>query len=238
MVAPVSPPAAGRGAAPSALVLDDVSKVYEGRSAHPVRALERVSLRLSQGEVAALVGPSGCGKSTLLHIAGCLDRPTSGRVVVDGLDVTELPASRLHRVRNRVIGFIFQQHHLLSHLTAVENVAVPLRYAGVSRGEALEMAFAWLERVGLGGRARHFPGELSGGERQRVAVARALVNQPRIVLADEPTGELDSATGDQVVRLMLDLSAQTGAALLIATHDPNVANRAHRIIRMQDGRLA
>lgn len=223
--------------AQSPLVLEDVSKVYGGRSTHPVRALEDVRLRLNPGEIAALVGPSGCGKSTLLQIAGCLDRPTRGRVILDGLDVTAVPSHRLHRIRNRMVGFIFQQHHLLPNLTAVENVSVPLRYAGAPRRQALDEAMAWLDRVGLADRARHLPAELSGGERQRIAVVRALVNKPRIVLADEPTGELDSAASEQVMSLMLELNARTKAAFLIATHDPGVAGRAHRIIRLQDGRV-
>ena len=238
MVANAASPEHEPAAAESALVLDGISKVYEASASHPVRALDRVSLSLAHGEIAALMGPSGCGKSTLLQIAGCLDRPTRGRVVVDGIDVSTSPPHRLHHVRNQKIGFVFQQHHLLPNLSAVENVSVPLRYAGVPKRRALDESLTWLERVGLSDRAHHFPAELSGGERQRVAVVRALINRPRIVLADEPTGELDSATGEAIINLMLDLNAQLGAAFLIATHDLDVASRAHRIIRLKDGRLA
>lgn len=238
MVAPLPGHQEDPAEAGNALILDRVTKVYATRSPHPVVALDDVSLSLANGEVVALMGPSGCGKSTLLQIAGCLDRPTQGRVVLGCLDVTQAPSHRLHQIRNRMVGFVFQQHRLLPNLSALENVAVPLRYAGMSRRRAADEAGEWLERVGLADRRHHVPSELSGGERQRVAVVRALINRPELVLADEPTGELDSENGEQILDLIAQLNAELGTTFLIATHDSSVAGRADRIIRLRDGRLA
>ena len=184
----------------------------------------------------SVMGPSGSGKSTLLNLIGCLDRPTEGTVVLDGVDVTQVERSRLPAIRREKVGFVFQQFNLLGHLTALENVMLPLRYADVSRREAREQAQELLEHVGLGDRMTHRPLEMSGGEQQRVAVARALVNRPAIVLADEPTGEVDTATADELMALLRALN-QEGQTFIIVTHDPSVAAQTDRTVYLQDGRV-
>jgi len=205
-------------------------------AAGPVAALREVTLAIAAGEYLGVVGPSGCGKSTLLHVLGCVDTPTSGEVRFNGREVGSLPDSERSRLRLREIGFVFQRFFLLPMLTAFENVELPQAEAGVARTERRARARELLDFVGLGRRADHRPSELSGGEMQRVAIARALANRPRLLLADEPTGELDQATGDQVISLLDRLHAD-GTSVVVVTHDPAVASRAHRLITMRDGRI-
>jgi len=199
-------------------------------------ALGGVDLRVRGGEFVAIMGPSGSGKSTLMHIFGCLDRPTSGRYVLDGVEVHGLADLELSRLRNRKVGFVFQNFNLIPQLNVLENVELPLVYAGVPRGERHGRASRLLSRVGLGEREMHRPNELSGGECQRVAIARALVNEPKLVLADEPTGNLDSRTGEGILALFAELHAQ-GTTVILVTHDPGVAGRSERIVRLRDGRV-
>jgi putative ABC transport system ATP-binding protein len=205
-------------------------------SAGPVAALREVTLAIAAGEYLGVVGPSGCGKSTLLHVLGCVDTPTSGEVRFNGREVATLPDAERSRLRLREIGFVFQRFFLLPMLTAFENVELPQAEAGVSKPERRERTRELLDYVGLAKRSGHRPSELSGGEMQRVAIARALANRPRLLLADEPTGELDQATGDQIVSLLDQLHAQ-GTAVVVVTHDQAVAAQAHRLIRMRDGRV-
>jgi putative ABC transport system ATP-binding protein len=213
-----------------------LTKVYRmGRV--EVRALDGVNLTVEPGEFLCIMGPSGSGKSTLLNLIGCLDQPTEGTVILDGQDAGHLSRHRLPHIRREKIGFVFQQHNLLPGLTALENVMLPLRYVGVGRGERRRRARAMLEQVGLGDRVSHRATELSGGERQRVAIARALINHPAIVLADEPTGEVDSRTAQRIMELLRSLNQSQGQTFLIVTHDPLVARATDRIIRFQDGRI-
>ncbi|HTL45937.1 MAG TPA: ABC transporter ATP-binding protein [Vicinamibacterales bacterium] len=201
-----------------------------------VHALRGVSLSVQPGEYVSVVGPSGCGKSTLLHLLGCIDVPTAGSVLVDDIDVSTLSDSARSALRLRRIGFVFQRFFLLPMLSAWENVELPQAEAGVSRAERRQRTRELLEYVGLSARASHRPAELSGGEMQRVAIARALANRPGLLLADEPTGELDQATGAQIVSLFDRLNAD-GTALVVVTHDPEVAARASRSVRMRDGEI-
>jgi putative ABC transport system ATP-binding protein len=213
----------------------NVSRVFP-MSAGPVAALRDVSLQIACGEYLGVVGPSGCGKSTLLHVLGCVDVPTSGEVRFQDREVGSLPDAERSRLRLREIGFVFQRFFLLPMLTAWENIELPQAEAGASRADRRARTQELLEYVGLAPRAGHRPSELSGGEMQRVAIARALANRPRLLLADEPTGELDQTTGEQIVRLLDDLHS-TGTAVVVVTHDPSVAARAHRLVRMRDGRV-
>jgi putative ABC transport system ATP-binding protein len=203
-----------------------------GRS---VTILDGVTLEVADGEVLAVTGPSGSGKSTLLGLIAGLDRPTSGSIAVDGVDITRLDEDALARLRRNTIGFVFQSFHLIPTLTAAENVAVPLELAG--HADVSTRAGDLLDAVGLGARAHHYPAQLSGGEQQRVALARAVSLRPRLLLADEPTGNLDSATGEQIVELLLGLRKESGATLVLVTHDHALTRHADRVVRLRDGRL-
>lgn len=215
--------------------LAGVTKVYRTGRGVEVPALRGVNLSVQKGELLAVVGPSGSGKSTLLHLLGCLDRPTGGRVAVAGTDVTSLSPFALAAFRRRHIGFIFQQHHLIPSLTALQNAAIPLRYRGASRREAEAAAREWLGRLGMGGRLDHYPSELSGGEQQRVGIARALAAQPDLVLADEPTGDLDSTSTQALLELIAGLHAELGQTFVIVTHDARVASFCTRRVQIRDG---
>ena len=199
-----------------------------------VRALNGINLSIQKNEYVALMGPSGSGKSTLMNIIGCLDTPTSGEYYLNGPNVAQLSDSELAAIRNKEIGFVFQTFNLLPRLTALQNVALPLVYAGIPEAERLKKAKEVLEQVGLGNRMTHKPNELSGGQRQRVAVARALVNHPSIILADEPTGNLDTKTSDEIMQL-LDIIHQAGNTIVLVTHEEDIALRAKRVVRMRDG---
>jgi len=216
------------------LLVEDVHKSYEAGAA----VLKGVTLALSRGETSAVVGPSGSGKSTLLNIIGSLDRPSSGRVELGGVDVTSLKDSELPKYRARSVGFVFQDHHLLPQCNVLENTLLPALALGKVESAACDRARALLGRVGLGGRERDFPSRLSGGERQRVAVARALLNEPRLLLCDEPTGSLDRDTAEEVVSLFLDLVRESRAMMILVTHNMELAGRMSRIWRLQDGVLA
>jgi putative ABC transport system ATP-binding protein len=213
--------------------LEDVTKVYRTGTI-AVAALRGVSMTITQGEYVAIIGPSGSGKSTLMHILGCLDTPTTGTFRLAGEHVSSMSEAALAEIRNRRIGFVFQQFNLLASLSAWQNVELPLVYAGVSRAERKERAMAALDRVGLAGRVQHRPGELSGGQQQRVAVARALVTEPALILADEPTGNLDSVSARDVLDLMDELHA-SGRTLILITHDVEVASASGRLIGIRDG---
>jgi putative ABC transport system ATP-binding protein len=219
-----------------AVVARGLRKTYRMGS-EVVRALDGVDLVVERGSMVAIMGRSGSGKSTLLSILGGLDRPDEGQVVLDGVDITRLNGRALTRVRREKLGFVFQQFNLIPTLTALENVELPMRYARVPPGQRRQQALEALARVGLAHRVHHRPSQLSGGEQQRVALARALVMRPALVLADEPTGELDSQTAAQVIELMEALNRELGQTFLIVTHDPGLARHCGRIIRMQDGRI-
>lgn len=201
-----------------------------------VNALRGVDLQVCRGEMLAIMGPSGSGKSTLMHIVGLLDHPTTGTVTIDGVDVSHMDANELAAVRNKRIGFVFQSFNLLARTTAQSNVELPLIYAGVSGSERARRAREALERVGLGNRLGHMPNQLSGGQQQRVAIARALVTEPSIVLADEPTGNLDSRSGVEVMAMLQELNAQ-GITVVVVTHDARIARHAQRVAHVQDGRI-
>jgi lipoprotein-releasing system ATP-binding protein len=219
-----------------ALELRDVRRVFR-QAGTELRVLNGIDLILSRGEVVALVGPSGAGKSTLLHVAGLLERPNGGAVLIGGEECGSLSDERRTLLRRSEIGFVYQYHHLLPEFSALENVMLPQMIAGVARARARGKAAELLDRVGLAPRALHRPARLSGGEQQRVAIARALANEPKILLADEPTGNLDHATGDSVMKTLLDLVRQTGLAALLATHNLDLARRLDRIVTLEDGRL-
>jgi len=216
--------------------LSDLRKVYDMGAGVIVEALRGVDLAVEQGDYLAIMGPSGSGKSTLLNLIGCLDRPTSGRYVLGGQNVSNLSDAELSEVRGRRIGFVFQSFNLIPQLTALDNIEVPLFYQGVVRRERRRRSMELAERVGLGARARHKPMELSGGEQQRVAIARSLANDPIITLADEPTGNLDSRTGQEILAIFDDLASR-GRTIIVVTHDEAVGRRTHSIVRVADGRV-
>jgi putative ABC transport system ATP-binding protein len=216
------------------ILLDEVRLTLTS-AAGPVNVLRGVSLRVGAGETVSLVGPSGSGKSTLMMVTGGLERPSAGRVVVAGTDLATLDEDGLARFRRDTIGIVFQSFHLVPTMTALENVAIPLELAG--RADAFEAARARLDAVGLAERVLHYPGQLSGGEQQRVALARAFAAAPKLLLADEPTGNLDTATGRRVIDLLFELSATHGTTLLLITHDHDLARQCHRIVHMADGRI-
>ena len=203
-----------------------------------VRALRGLDMEIAKGEVVAIMGPSGSGKSTLMHILGALDVPTNGVAMIDGSDLKDLKESQLVTFRGQKVGFVFQTFNLVQTLSALQNVELPMIFQGIGRSERIQKAKDLLARVGLAERIRHKPNELSGGERQRVSVARALANDPEIILADEPTGNLDSETGQSILDLLKDLSAKDGKTVIIVTHDPEAAVIADRIIRLRDGHVA
>jgi putative ABC transport system ATP-binding protein len=215
--------------------LRDIHKVYD-MGAEKVRALNGVDLVVERGEYVAIMGSSGSGKSTLMNLVGCLDTPSSGSYVLNGVAVQELDDSQLAGIRNKEIGFVFQTFNLLARTDALHNVELPLIYAGMSRGERRERARRALEKVGLGDRMHHQPNELSGGQRQRVAIARALVNDPSILLADEPTGNLDSATSEEIMALFDELH-QGGNTVVLVTHEPDIAEHAWRKVMLKDGKV-
>lgn len=215
------------------IVAEGLTKVYKMGDVE-VQALRGLSMQINKGEVVAIVGPSGSGKSTLMNILGCLDRPTEGTYTLDGEQVANLTDDQLADIRNRKVGFIFQSFNLLSRQTALSNVELPLRYAGKANGRR-ERARQSLIAVGLEERINHRPYELSGGQQQRVAIARALVNNPAIIMADEPTGNLDSKVGQEIMDLLLKLNRESGTTLIIVTHDPRIAAQTQRTIRIRDG---
>jgi putative ABC transport system ATP-binding protein len=212
---------------------ENLTKVYKMGEVE-VHALNGLSIKIARGEIVAIMGPSGSGKSTLMNIIGCLDRPTSGEYLLDGEPVSRLTDDQLATIRNRKVGFVFQSFNLLSRATALANVELPIRYSGLVQGRK-EKARAALESVGLADRIYHRSNELSGGQQQRVALARALVNDPAIILADEPTGNLDTKSGQEIMELLLNLNREHGTTLIIVTHAPDIASHSQRIIRIRDG---
>lgn len=217
------------------ILAKDISKVYQMGEVK-VHALRGVSISINPGEVVAIMGPSGSGKSTLMNIIGCLDRPTGGEYYLDGELVSNMSDDELALIRNQKVGFVFQNFNLLSRSSALINVELPLRYAGVNEGRRDRAASA-LESVGLGDRVNHKPTELSGGQQQRVALARAIINNPSIIMADEPTGNLDSKSGDEIMRLLLRMNEDFGTTLIIVTHDPVIAKLTQRTINLYDGKV-
>jgi putative ABC transport system ATP-binding protein len=232
----VSSPSAGRRARRPVIEVQDVERVYRLGEDVEVRALAGVSLRIARGEFVAIMGSSGSGKSTLMHILGCLDTPTAGRYLLDGIDVRDIAEDDLADLRNRKIGFVFQSFNLVARTTAVANVELPLAYAGLGRRQRRARATAALAAVGMRDRMHHLPSELSGGQQQRAAVARAIVTDPAIVLADEPTGNLDSRSTEEILGVFARLNAE-GRTVVLITHESDVAARARRVVRLADGRV-
>ena len=215
---------------------ENITKVYQMGEVE-VHALRGLSVKIAPGEILSIMGPSGSGKSTLMNILGCLDRPTSGEYSLNGESVATLSDDQLAEIRNRGVGFVFQSFNLLPRATALANVELPMRYAELNGRNRKEVAKQALEAVGLGDRIRHRPNELSGGQMQRVAIARALVNDPAIIMADEPTGNLDSKSGDEIMALLRNLNKERGTTLIIVTHDPEIAALTDRVISLKDGRI-
>jgi len=216
--------------------LDNVVKTYSmGES--EVHALRGISFQIEQGEFLSIMGPSGSGKSTCMNMIGCLDRPTSGIVEINGKETAKMTEKELAVLRNQTVGFVFQQYHLIPSMNVLENVMLPLKYAHVEHSERVERAEEALEAVGLGDRLKHRPHELSGGQKQRVAIARAMITQPKILLADEPTGALDSTTGKQVMELFKKINQEQGTTIIIVTHDPRIGESTKRCIRILDGQI-
>ena len=216
--------------------LENVVKTYSmGES--EVHALRGISFQIEQGEFLSIMGPSGSGKSTCMNMIGCLDRPTSGLVEINGEETAKMTEKELAVLRNQTVGFVFQQYHLIPSMNVLENVMLPLKYAHVERSERIERAEVALEAVGLGERMKHRPHELSGGQKQRVAIARAMITQPKILLADEPTGALDSTTGKQVMELFKRINQEQGTTIIIVTHDPRIGESTKRCIRILDGQI-
>lgn len=218
------------------ILLEDIMKVY-GSGATRVDALNNINLKVSPGEFMAIIGPSGSGKSTLMHIIGCIDRPTEGKYLLERIDVAKFSDEELARIRNRKIGFVFQMFNLLPRQTALENVQLPLLYSGINLKDRKELGLRILSKVGLEGRAHHHPNELSGGECQRVAIARALINKPSLILADEPTGNLDTKNGMEILNLFKVLNYEEGVTLIMVTHNTEIANEAKRRVFIRDGRI-
>ena len=221
----------------SLIEIRDITKTYRMGSDIEVHALRGVSLQVDEGESLSIMGPSGSGKSTMMNVLGCLDQPTSGEYYLDGVDVKALNDNALAEIRNRKIGFVFQTFNLLPRTTALQNVELPLIYRGISGRERRQRATESLEMVGLGDRIHHRPNELSGGEQQRVAIARALATQPAIILADEPTGNLDSRSGAEIVAIFQRLNREMGITVVFVTHDPDIAAHTQRIVQLLDGRI-
>jgi putative ABC transport system ATP-binding protein len=219
----------------SLVSLQDVYKTYTMGEVE-VRALDGISFSIDQGEYVSIMGPSGSGKSTCMNMIGCLDHPSSGEIRIMGIDTDMMDEKELAALRNKTVGFVFQQYHLIPHMSVLENVMLPLRYQGLSISERRDRAREVLERVGLGDRFRHRPAELSGGQKQRTAIARAAVTQPALILADEPTGALDSETGQSVIDLFGEIN-RGGTAIIIVTHDPDIGNKARRCIHIRDGKI-
>ena len=216
--------------------LDNVVKTYS-MGENEVHALRGISFTIEQGEFLSIMGPSGSGKSTCMNMIGCLDRPTSGIVEINGKETAKMSEKELAVLRNKTVGFVFQQYHLIPAMNVLENVMLPLKYQKVDKAERVERAIKALEAVGLGERIKHRPHELSGGQKQRVAIARAMITQPKILLADEPTGALDSATGKQVMEMFARINKEDGTTIIIVTHDPGIGSSTRRCIRILDGRI-
>lgn len=216
------------------ITLTNIEKVYQTKSIETV-ALQNVNLTVPKGEFLSIMGPSGCGKSTLLNIMGLLDEPSNGIVEIDGKPITNYKDKELARLRNHKIGFVFQSYHLINDLSVLDNVELPLLYRNASASEKRQRAMVALEKVGLSARTKHYPNQLSGGQRQRVAIARALVGQPELILADEPTGNLDSVMGEEVMNILLNLNREDGTTIVMVTHDENMAQKTERLVRFFDG---
>lgn len=215
--------------------LRNLYKIY-GSGENEVRALDGINLTINKGEFVAIVGQSGSGKSTCMNIIGCLDVPTSGQYILEGIDVSTMHDDRLSEIRNKKLGFIFQQYNLIQGISILENVELPLLYAGLSKAERKEKAMKALSRVGIQAKAKNFPSQLSGGQQQRVSIARALAGNPSVILADEPTGALDSKTGKEVLRFLQELHSE-GNTIVLITHDNSIARKAKRVVRLSDGKI-
>jgi putative ABC transport system ATP-binding protein len=214
--------------------LQNIEKVYRTDTVETL-AINSISLNIAKGEFLSIMGPSGCGKSTLLNIMGLLDEPSKGSININDQDVSQFSDQRLAKFRNEKLGFIFQSYHLINDLRVLDNVELPLLYRNSTAKERKELATVALEKVGLSNRLKHFPSQLSGGQRQRVAIARAIVGNPQIILADEPTGNLDSAMGNEIMEILINLNKNEGTTIVMVTHDENMANKTHRLVRLFDG---